>query len=219
MKHKEPSRGRRQFMKASATLTAGIGSIALFRCTLSGAPPTAEESWSIVGPREGFSPHVGTVYSMMAMMRHLILQPVKGLTVEQLDYLHDDRSNSIGAMLLHLAATETYYQYNTFQDMKWGAWSEEIKKTWDVPMKLGEPARNSIKGHDLDYYLNILTEVREKTISEFRKRDDAWLMKVDPVWGWNNYAKWFHVVEHESNHNGQIKWIRSRLPGAKSGDD
>ena len=32
----------------------------------------------------------------------------------------------------------------------------------------------------------------------------------------NNYAKWFHVCEHESNHNGQIKWIAGRLPGAAS---
>lgn len=31
----------------------------------------------------------------------------------------------------------------------------------------------------------------------------------------NNYCKWFHVCEHESNHNGQIKFLKSRLPGAK----
>jgi hypothetical protein len=31
----------------------------------------------------------------------------------------------------------------------------------------------------------------------------------------NNYAKWFHVAEHESNHDGQIKLLKRRLPGAK----
>jgi hypothetical protein len=39
-------------------------------------------------------------------------------------------------------------------------------------------------------------------------------MTVDEKWYWgptNNYCKWFHVCEHESNHNGQIKWIRGRL--------
>jgi hypothetical protein len=47
------------------------------------------------------------------------------------------------------------------------------------------------------------------------KRDDAWLMQVDPDSGnepINNYCKWFHVCEHESNHNGQIKWLKARLP-------
>jgi len=31
----------------------------------------------------------------------------------------------------------------------------------------------------------------------------------------NNYAKWFHVAEHESNHDGQIKFLKRRVPGAK----
>ena len=66
------------------------------------------------------------------------------------------------------------------------------------------------------YYLDKLKEVREHTLTELAKRDDAWLMQVDPdrVRGepTNNYCKWFHVCEHESNHNGQIKWIKGRLP-------
>ena len=43
-------------------------------------------------------------------------------------------------------------------------------------------------------------------------------MTVDKEWGWgptNNYCKWFHVCEHESNHNGQIKFLKKRIPGAK----
>ena len=45
------------------------------------------------------------------------------------------------------------------------------------------------------------------------------LMAVDKDWGWgptNNYCKWFHVCEHESNHNGQIKFFRKRIPGSKA---
>ena len=58
---------------------------------------------------------------------------------------------------------------------------------------------------------------------ELKKRDDKWLMTEDMNWEWtpkptNNYCKWFHVCEHESNHNGQIKYIKGRLPGAKKED-
>ena len=144
------------------------------------------------------------------------------MTMEQLDYLRDPHSNTIGAMLLHLAATEKYYQLNTFEGMKWGSWSESIKKQWDVPMRLGDEGRKQLKGKNGDYYFTILKEVREKSIAELKKRDDTWLLKTDETWGWgptNNYCKWFHVVEHESNHNGQIKWIKGRLPGAKPGGD
>lgn len=117
--------------------------------------------------------------------------------------------------MLHLAATETYYQMNSFDGMKWGSWSDSIKKQWDAAMNLGDAGRKTIKGHDRDYYLNILKETRAKTLAEFAKRDDAWFMAVDKEWGWNNHAKWFHVCEHEAHHCGQIAFLRKRLPGAK----
>ncbi len=38
--------------------------------------------------------------------------------------------------------------------------------------------------------------------------DGKWLAKVDPLFFGgqpaNNYAKWFHVIEHKANHRGQI---------------
>lgn len=85
-------------------------------------------------------------------------------------------------------------------------------------MNLGQAGRDTIKGHDLGYYRTILQETREKSLAEFRKRDDAWLMSVDEHWSWgptNNYCKWFHVCEHISHHAGQIALLTSRLPGAK----
>lgn len=53
------------------------------------------------------------------------------MSQDQLDYLHDDKSNTIGSMLLHLAATERSYQIHTFDGKKWGDWGEEdSKKIW-----------------------------------------------------------------------------------------
>jgi uncharacterized damage-inducible protein DinB len=159
---------------------------------------------------------------MMTWMRGVILRPVKGMTIEQLDFLQDDHSNSIGSMLLHLAATERFYQIHTFDGRAWGDWPEQDQKRFGVAMSLGAEGRKTIKGNSLDFYLSALQEVREQTISQFRKRDDDWLFAVDEKWPWgptNNYCKWFHVCEHESNHNGQIKYIKSRLPGAKAGND
>jgi len=74
------------------------------------------------------------------------------------------------------------------------------------------------QGHDRDYYLNILRETRAKSLAEFGKRDDTWLMAVDKDWPWgptNNFCKWFHVCEHEAHHTGQIALLRKHLPGAK----
>ena len=156
---------------------------------------------------------------MLTWMREAVLSFPKGLTQPDLDHLFDRNANTIGALLLHLAATETYYQMNTFDGMKWSSWSNEVKQKWDPAMDLGDAGRKSIKGHNLDYYLNILKETREKSLAEFKKRDDVWLMTVDKTWGWgptDNYCKWFHVCEHESHHSGQIAFLKKRLPGAKT---
>ncbi|MBS1597080.1 MAG: DUF664 domain-containing protein [Bacteroidetes bacterium] len=211
---------RRSFIATSMTTLTGL---ALFAQSGFAHETTADDDIHIIGPKSGYAPQIGTLVSMMTWMRVTVLRSVEKLNQEQLDFLFDPHSNTIGAMLMHLAATETFYQTNTFIDGFPQDYTEADKKIWDIPMNLGEPARKSIKGHDLKYYTDMLSQVREKTLAEFRKRDDAWLMKVDPKFfagkPTNNYCKWFHVCEHESNHNGQIKWIAKRLPGVKPGDE
>ena len=209
---------RRSFLKTSGAFVCGVSGVAtLAPIVATGASAVTAEGPNIIGPREGYSPQIGTLVSMLTWMRGQVLGSPAGLTAAQLDYLHDAKANTIGALLLHLAATERLYQVHTFEDRPWGDWDEETKKRWLVPMSLGDQARKSIKGHNLAYYLDALKTVRAHTLSELRKRDDAWLMKIDREWSWgptNNYCKWFHVCEHESNHNGQMKWIRGRLPGS-----
>ena len=113
-----------------------------------------------------------------------------------------------------MASTERFYQLNTFDDKRWGSWSKKEDEKWETAMNLGAKGRKTIKGYSLDFYRSKLDSVRAHTKSEFAKRDDDWLFYVDEKWGWgptNNYCKWFHVCEHESNHNGQIKYIKSRV--------
>jgi hypothetical protein len=204
---------RRNFLKGGVGMAAGLSMLTIL------APPpaaAAENSW-IVGPQPGFTPEIGTLTSMLAFTRDQVVHNVKGMSQQDLDFLLDAKANTIGALLLHLAATETYYQLNTFGGIGWDAIPDDMKKKWDVPMNLGEPARLAIKGNSLDYYLDALHQSREKSLAEFRKRDDKWLATVtkDGDFSANNYAKWFHVAEHESNHDGQIKLLKNRLPGAK----
>ena len=156
---------------------------------------------------------------MLTWMQPAVTRPVEKLSQPDLDWLLDADANSIGALLLHLAATETYYGMNTFEGMKWDGWSDEIKKKWDPAMNLGDAGRKTIKGHDISFYLSALQEAREHTLAEFKKKDDAWFMAVDEGWPWgptNNYCKWFHVCEHMSHHAGQIDLLIKRLPNKKT---
>ena len=203
---------RRKFIRNSALWATGFATATLPSWA---QPVQTREGLFIVGPREGFTPRLGTLLSTMTMMRSMLVRQVESLNSKQLDHQVDEQSNSIGAMLMHLAATEKYYQLNTFENMSWGSWGSHVKQEWDVPMNLGAAAREQIKGHSIDYYLQHLENVRADTVEMFAKLDDQWLDQAEPFFGGqptNNHAKWFHVCEHESNHNGQIKFIKKRFP-------
>jgi len=212
---------RRSFLLATGTAATvsllPFTSPALAQDTKSAAPkPDAD--LNILGPRPGYSPQIGTLVSMLTWMRRAPTGEARGLTQPQLDWLLDANANSIGALLLHLAATETIYQRLTFDNIPYEKLGDDYNKQWGAAMNLGDAGRKTIKGHDLAYYTSILAEVREKSLAEFKKRDDAWLATVDKTWGWgptNNYCKWFHVCEHESHHSGQIALLAKRVPGAK----
>ena len=216
--NKDNSLDRRNFLKKSSILALGTGSLLAFPPASIALPQSAQEGINIVGPKEGYTPQIGTLVSMMDWMRMIVLSPVRGMSIKDLDYLIDEKANSIGAMLWHLASTERFYQIHTFDGKDWGDWKKEDELKWGTASGLGDKARNEIKGNSLDFYLDKLETVRANTLKELAKRDDDWLMAVDQDWPWgptNNYCKWFHVVEHESNHNGQFKFIKSRLPSAK----
>jgi uncharacterized damage-inducible protein DinB len=208
---------RRSFVSAgAATFALGLSETQ----RLSAAPDAPPTGPNMLGPLPGYSPQIGAFVSQLTWMREMngVLTATKKLTQTDLDYLFDKDANTIGALMLHLAATETYYQMNTFDGANWDSWSDDIKKKWDPAMNLGDAGRATIKGHDREYYVNILHEVREKTLAEFRKKDDAWFLTADKSWPWgptNNLCKWFHVCEHEAHHTGQIALLRKRLPGAK----
>jgi uncharacterized damage-inducible protein DinB len=164
----------------------------------------------LIGDIPGFTPQIGRLVSMMNYTRSTTLKAVEGLGVDQLDYLHDRDSNSIGALLMHIASAEVGYQAATFDLRELTA--EETAK-WSTAIHLGDRARDEIKGYGLDYYAGLLEDVRARTLKALEERDDQWLEEHTTFGSGqrvNNYFKWFHVITHEVNHGGQIRWLLSR---------
>ncbi len=167
----------------------------------------------LIEPTHGFTPHIGVLVTTMQRCRETTIRWVSDLTVRQLDYLWDENANTIGALLLHMAAIEAGYQEYTFTGQNILDNPERIQK-WQVPMYLGEEARQQIRGNPIGYYLDELQAMRELTLAQFRQYDDAWLWQEAP---WNdlianNYWMWYHVYEDEINHRGEISWLKSRIP-------
>src|SRR5580704_14876640 len=114
----------------------------------------------VFGPRPEYSPQIGFLVSQMDWMRAAVLARLRNLTQENLDWLPAPDGNTIGALLLHLAATETYYGFHTFEGLPWANTPPETKKRFGPAMKLGDLGRERVKGHDLSFYLDTLAEVR-----------------------------------------------------------
>lgn len=163
-----------------------------------------------IEPIAGYSPIIGRLVGMLTYARSTTLAAVEGLTIADLDHLHDAESNSIGALLAHMAAVERSYQILTFEERLLSPQEDERMST---ALKLGPDGRRGLRGYPLEHYLDELTAVRRATMEALAACDDAWLERsVSPAPRINAHWAWFHVAEDEINHRGQIRWLRARLP-------
>lgn len=148
---------------------------------------------------------------MLTYARQTLLDAVAGLSRDQLDHLHDARSNSIGALLAHAAAVERWYQVLTFEAREP---SKDEEAAWSAALDLGDEGRRLIRRRELSSYLDDLARTREATLRALATRDDAWLEAPLPASPkLNAHWAWFHVAEDEISHRGQIRWLRARLKG------
>ena len=109
---------------------------------------------------------------MLHYARQTTLAAVKGLSVAQLDHLHDPASNSIGALLAHMAGVERGYHILIFEDRQ--ASLTELA-AWEPALTLGDEGRRLLRGRALEHYLRDLSEARSLTLEALATRDDDWL--------------------------------------------
>jgi hypothetical protein len=167
------------------------------------------DDFNLIGERKEYTPQIGTLVSMLNNLSDRVEYHVKNLDQRELDHLHDEKANSIGALIMHLAAAEKIYQLYTFENR---GFNDEERKFWGPALSLDDAGRETYKGHDVEYYLNIYREVRAVTLAELKKRDDSWLEITNPTRDANNHYYWFHVMEHQSSHLGQILFLKKRIP-------
>jgi uncharacterized damage-inducible protein DinB len=152
---------------------------------------------------------------MLLYARQTTLAAVEGLSIAELDHLQDDSSNSIGALLAHIAAVERGYQVVTFEDR---APSALEQAAWEPALTLGAEGRRLLRNQPLEHYVHELNEARRVTLERLAARDDTWLeqpLRAAPAM--NAHFALFHVAEEEINHRGQIRWLRARRGSAAAG--
>lgn len=161
-----------------------------------------------IKPEKGYSPQIGIMVDMLEDLKIRISDMTRDLNQEETDFLFDDKANSIGAILMHMVATEAYTQVETLEGR---SWTGEEGEFWGIAGGLGAESRDKIKGKSIKYYLDLWDEVRNKTLEGLKAKDDVWFASnIDE--GVNYHWAWFHVLEHSASHMGQIALVKSRLP-------
>ena len=159
----------------------------------------------------GYSPHIGALVQMMAYARTTTLQAVKGMDVAELDATAPGFSNSVGMLLAHVAATDRIYQAASFKNRD--AFEAPDYAPYVGAMTFGWKGEK-VQGRSLESLLAELEETRAHTLSQLAQRDDDWLASALTAPGFgdmNQHWAWFHVMEDEVSHRGQIRILRKAL--------
>lgn len=134
---------------------------------------------------------------------------VQKLTVEELDFEIHKNSNSIGTLLKHIAALECRISVRTFEDRPF---SVDEKNLWRGSFA-GQMMEKRVRNLPIEYYIELWDKIRNNTCYQFLQKTDAWL-SLCPLnqiennnKGWDNYYYWYHLLEDQLCHFGQIKLI------------
>lgn len=159
-----------------------------------------------------YSFQIGVIVSEIVLVREETFRLAKGLSIEHLDYNFDDQSNSIGTLLLHIAALELKFQLDHFFKRSFSE-EEVLKFGGAFPFNMD---KRLVDGNPIEYYFDTLKEVRNTTLKEMKKLDDKWLgeefiLSNQQSLG-NHHYLLRHIIHDELCHQGQIKLILKRLP-------
>src|SRR5881394_1360657 len=107
--------------------------------------------------QDGYDDQIGYLVSTMNLVRTATINIVRNLTVEEVDFLFDSKSNSIGTLLMHIGAMElrTFLlsfekrEFNTIEDKFWGP---------ALPNRMLE---RFFWGNPVSFYLDALEKIRK----------------------------------------------------------
>lgn len=100
--------------------------------------------------KDVFTDKIGELVSILEHTREITLSEINSLRQNEIDFIPNDFSNSIGMLLLHISSIEFVHQIIAFENRNL---SEHEQLKWGTALELGEKAKACIKEKPLDYYL------------------------------------------------------------------
>ena len=168
-------------------------------------------SVEIISP-SGFPPRIGTFLGMLEDVRRATRRMVEGMTSAQVEWHPQSNVESIGTLLLHIAAVEfSWIQEDIMHKPMGEEWMIAFPIRFNMPQITGQP---------LGYFLGKLDSVRAETKTALRTLTDKDLERMvspqdEGTAATSSYSiEWilYHLIEHEAHHKGQIAVMKRMLP-------
>jgi len=161
---------------------------------------------------DGYDPNSQAVVGLMAAglddQSRRLGETVAGLEVEHLEWQERPGRSTIGMLMAHLAASEIGYFYIACAGLSHQEGATVVRAhlgiDWDGVLAGNHAA--SLKGRDLNGYLDLLARARRATHELLKTWDDASLGRTLGGAGMTISYRWvlYHVLEHFASHFGQI---------------
>ena len=158
-----------------------------------------------ISKRKDLSSRVSIFYSLMDITRKKLLKLLD--TIDDASFfktLEDRRIESIGTLLIHIAAIEWSWIFEDIEGEKMDF------DTWKHAFAL-RPSVNipQISGEDRQFFLDRLNSVRSQVFDRLKIMEDSDLDKVIKSEEKEYTIEWilWHIIEHELIHIGQISLL------------
>ncbi|MGY5852571.1 MAG: DinB family protein [Candidatus Thorarchaeota archaeon] len=150
------------------------------------------------------TPRVALLYAMMEKTRERLLKKIDGLPKSAFDYSpHGRRIETIGTLLLHVAAVEWSWIFEDIGDtaMDYEKW----KHAFPLREEIDQLTRKKTQ-----FYLDRLSEVRQEVFEWLKGIKDEDLDRIIRLGNTEVNIEWilFHIIEHEAMHVGQVSVLK-----------
>ncbi|MFC5649971.1 DinB family protein [Paenibacillus solisilvae] len=163
----------------------------------------------LVTPLPGYVEEIGRWLWCLEDVRHTLIARLTGTSQSILDMKIDGR-HTIGSLLYHIALIEADWLY---VEVLGTEFDPDIRSLFPQEPRSGNNSLTHIEGESLEEHVHRLNTVREVFLSHFRSMDLADWRKPRVLEHYEVTPEWvvYHLIEHESNHRGQIFQLLNQL--------
>ena len=163
----------------------------------------------VVEALDGYTPEVGRLIWMLEATRVRLKEAVDGISLASLDWQPPDGGNRIGTLLYHIAIIEADWLYEEALAIDW---PQEITDLCAYGYRDDDGRLSLVEGESLADHLARLDQIRAKVLDGFRHMDVKTFRQPRHFDPYDVTPEWvlFHLINHESEHCGQIMDLRTR---------